>query len=56
MFSSLGIGMGLWIISYKLHGSIPSAATAVVCALFLSLGIQSTFFAMLFEMLENQRR
>lgn len=51
-----GMGVGLWIISYKLHGSIPSAATAIICALLLSLGIQSIFFAMLFEMLENQRR
>jgi hypothetical protein len=39
-----------------LHGSSPSAATAVMCSLFLSLGIQCIIFAMLLEMLENQRR
>jgi glycosyltransferase involved in cell wall biosynthesis len=55
-FFSVGAGLGIWIVSYKLEGSTPSAATAVMCALFLTLGIQSIFFAMLFEMMENQRR
>ena len=51
-----GVGVGLWIIVAKLSGAIPSAATAVICALFIGLGIQSIFFAMLFEMLEEQKR
>lgn len=55
-FIVVGLSVGVWIIAGKLSGETPSAATAIVCALFSSLGIQSVFFAMLFEMLEDSRR
>jgi glycosyltransferase involved in cell wall biosynthesis len=51
-----GVILGLWIISAKLRGTIPSAATSVLCSIFVSLGFQGIFFAMLFEMLEDQKR
>lgn len=48
-----GMAIGGFIILSKLQGMIPSAATAVACALVLNIGIQSLFFAMLFEMLDG---
>ena len=56
VFSFLsGFSIGVWILSAKLRGTIPSAATSVICALLIGLGVQSVFFAMLFEMLEDQK-
>jgi len=51
----VGLTVGFYIITSKFWGVIPSAGTAIACALFVSLGIQSIFFAMLFEMLEEQK-
>lgn len=56
LFFAVGMALGVWIVISKLAGNIPSAATAVICALFISLGIQSVFFAMLFEMFEDMKR
>ncbi len=53
---AIGFVIGVWIVLSKLTGAIPSAATSILCALFVTLGIQSIFFAMLFEMLEDQKR
>jgi len=50
----IGLGIGIWIVSSKITGMIPSAATSILCALFVTIGIQSIFFAMLFEMLEER--
>jgi glycosyltransferase involved in cell wall biosynthesis len=50
----IGLGIGVWIVSSKITGTIPSAATSILCAMFVSLGIQSIFFAMLFEMMEEK--
>lgn len=48
-----GLGLAGYIVFSKLQGMPPSGATAVACALVLNIGIQSLFFAMLFEMLES---
>jgi glycosyltransferase involved in cell wall biosynthesis len=48
-----GLAIGGYIVLSKIQGLVPSAATAVACALVLNVGIQSLFFAMLFEMLDG---
>ena len=46
-----GIGVGVYILMSKmLYGTIPSAGTSVICALLVTTGLQSLFFAMLFDM------
>lgn len=52
----IGLLLAAYIVSTKFTGTMPSGATAVACALFISMGFQSIFFAMLFEMLEDQKR
>ncbi len=54
MFIPLGFLIGAYIVWTKLSGLPPSGATAVACALCLNLGVQSLFFAFLFDMMEGQ--
>ncbi|MFH1045747.1 MAG: glycosyltransferase family 2 protein [Candidatus Omnitrophota bacterium] len=49
-----GIAVGIYIIVLKLAGVFPSGATAIFCALLLNIGIQSLFFAILFDMMEEK--
>ncbi|MBF0100114.1 MAG: glycosyltransferase family 2 protein [Desulfobacterales bacterium] len=53
-FLVLGLGVGFYILFEKFfHDIIPSAGITSICALFISLGAQSTFFAMFFDMQEG---
>ncbi len=51
----LGLIVGIFIVSSKLQGMHPTGATAIFCALLLNVGIQSLFFATLFDMLEEKK-
>lgn len=48
-----GLLVGIRIIKSVLAGGHPSGATAIFCALLITIGIQSLFFAMLFDMMES---
>lgn len=51
LFLLFGVGIGAYILLSKFMGGvIPSAGTSVVCGLLVSTGLQSLFFAMLFDM------
>lgn len=54
LFLPIGFALGAYLVWVKLHGVPPTGATAVACALFLNVGIQSLFFAMLFDMMEDR--
>ncbi|MBN1493774.1 MAG: glycosyltransferase family 2 protein [Candidatus Omnitrophica bacterium] len=55
IFTVLGLWVGFIIINAKLNGGHPSGATAIFCALLLNLGVQSLFFATLFDMMEEKK-
>mgnify|MGYP001768081116 CR=1 FL=1 len=55
LLTALGLIVGFFIINAKLQGVHPSGATAILCALLLNVGIQSIFFATLFDMMEEKR-
>lgn len=48
-----GLLVGARIISAVIAGGHPSGATSIFCALLITIGIQSLFFAMLFDMMES---
>ena len=50
----LGMLVGIYVVGAKIQGGHPTGATAILCALFLNLGIQSLFFAILFDMFEEK--
>ncbi|KAA3607018.1 MAG: glycosyltransferase family 2 protein [Calditrichaeota bacterium] len=50
----LGSLLGLEVLYLKfIYGAIATYATVTLCALFLIVGLQSTLFAMMFDMLDN---
>lgn len=54
LFFAAGMGVGAYILIYKfLYNVIPSAGITVICSLLISLGMQSLFFAMFFDMQEG---
>ncbi|MEW5758314.1 MAG: glycosyltransferase family 2 protein [Candidatus Omnitrophota bacterium] len=54
IFCLTGLGIGSYILFMKFFNNIiPSAGTTVICSLFVSIGIQSIFFAMFFDMQEG---
>jgi glycosyltransferase involved in cell wall biosynthesis len=54
-FTVIGLIVGFAIINAKLQGGHPTGATAIFCALLLNVGVQSVFFAMLFDMMEEKK-
>jgi glycosyltransferase involved in cell wall biosynthesis len=48
-----GLVVGARIINAVAAGGHPSGATSIFCALLITIGIQSLFFAMLFDMMES---
>ncbi|MFC1809037.1 glycosyltransferase family 2 protein [Candidatus Omnitrophota bacterium] len=55
VFTLIGLWVGGVIMTAKFQGGHPTGATAIFCALLLNLGVQSLFFATLFDMLEEKR-
>ena len=50
----LGLAFGAWIVFLRVvEQSVATPATVILCALFLIVGLQSVFFAMMFDMLVN---
>jgi hypothetical protein len=52
----LGLLMGIWIVGIRLAGHVMTGPTAMLTALLILVGIQSLFFALLFDMMESQDR
>jgi glycosyltransferase involved in cell wall biosynthesis len=52
----LGVIMGFWLVGQKIVGAGMTGPTAMLAALLMLVGIQSLFFAMLFDMMESQDR
>ncbi len=53
---TVGVAMGVSITYEKYqHGVVATPATVILCALCLIVGFQSTLFAMMFDMLHNQK-
>lgn len=50
----LGILCGLYLIYSKIFGTGVTGATAILCALLITTGLQFLLFAMLFDMQESQ--
>jgi len=52
----LGLIMGIWLVGIRLEGHVMTGPTAMLTALLILVGIQSLFFALLFDMMESQDR
>lgn len=52
---SMGLLVGLYIVTAKLHGSNPTGATAILSALCIISGGQFFMFGMLFDMMESEK-
>lgn len=52
----LGLVFGFWLVGHRLAGGHMTGPTAMLAALLILVGVQSLFFAMLFDMMESQDR
>ncbi|MFC1963406.1 glycosyltransferase family 2 protein [Chloroflexota bacterium] len=56
LLSTLGLAFGIWIIIFTIFKDhAPSQSSIILCALMMITGMQSLFFAMLFDKQENDR-
>ncbi len=55
LFMGLGLGIQITLLKWT-SGLVATPATVILCAICLIVGFQSTLFAMMFDMLHNQRR
>lgn len=53
IFLFVGLWVGVYLIKSSLSGHHPTGATAIFCALLITISIQCLFFAMLFDMMEE---